>query len=120
MKMRYSASIIWSEHDGTYLARVSELPGCLADGQTPQEAIANLVVIAEEWIEVAKEEGREIPEPMTAERLRTEAEKAHAQLQTLVQSAVVEAIEKQKREASSVPGWRGDPAEFELVEKPRT
>ena len=42
----------------------SELPGCMADGITREEALAKAeVVIKKEWIETAKELGREIPAP---------------------------------------------------------
>ena len=36
---------------------------CAADGATYQEALANVEVIIQEWIETAKQEGRPIPEP---------------------------------------------------------
>ena len=44
-------------------AKQPELPGCMADGRTKQEALNNLERIAEEWIETARELGRLIPEP---------------------------------------------------------
>ena len=40
-----------------------ELPGCLADGRTHEEALQNAGVIIDEWIETARELGRTIPEP---------------------------------------------------------
>lgn len=46
-----------------YIAQVPELPGCMADGATYQEALANVEAIIEEWIEIARESGRPIPEP---------------------------------------------------------
>ena len=55
--------IYWSDEDNCYLAEVPELPGCMADGKTRAEAVANAEVIISEWIEVAKEDGRTIPEP---------------------------------------------------------
>jgi len=42
---------------------VPELPGCMADGRTYQEALSNAEVIISEWIETAKEIGRPIPQP---------------------------------------------------------
>jgi len=51
----------WSEEDQAF--KVPELPGCMADGATYQEALANVQVIIQEWIETARELGRPIPEP---------------------------------------------------------
>lgn len=60
---KYEVIIYWSEEDHAYLAEVPELPGCAADGATYQEALANVEVIIQEWIETAQELGRPIPEP---------------------------------------------------------
>ena len=62
MNNKYEIIIYWSEEDNAYLAEVPELPGCMADGQTYQEALANAERIVQEWIETAKELGRPIPE----------------------------------------------------------
>jgi predicted RNase H-like HicB family nuclease len=40
-----------------------ELPGCMPDGKSYEEVVKNIKVIADEWIETAKELGREIPVP---------------------------------------------------------
>jgi predicted RNase H-like HicB family nuclease len=61
--MKYGLMIYWSQEDGAFIAEVPELPGCMADGKTYQEAVANVEVIIREWIETAKELGRPIPEP---------------------------------------------------------
>jgi predicted RNase H-like HicB family nuclease len=64
MKMiRYEVIIYWSEEDQAFIAEVPELPGCMADGASYQEALANAEVIAKEWIETARELNREIPKP---------------------------------------------------------
>ncbi len=55
--------IYWSEDDGTFVAEVPELPGCMADGASYQEALANTELIIQEWMETAREIGRGIPEP---------------------------------------------------------
>ena len=60
---KYEIIIYWSEEDNAYIADVPELPGCMADGATYQEALANAEVIIAEWIETANEVGRTIPEP---------------------------------------------------------
>jgi len=60
---KYEIVIHWSEEDRAYIAEVPELPGCAADGATYQEALANVEVVIEEWMETAMELGRPIPEP---------------------------------------------------------
>ena len=61
--IRYEIIIFWSAEDEAFIAEVPELPGCMADGSTYQEALANAEQIIDEWLETAKELGRPIPEP---------------------------------------------------------
>jgi predicted RNase H-like HicB family nuclease len=63
MAHKYEVIIFWSKDDQAFIAEVPELPGCAADGQSHQEALANAEVVIKEWIETAKELGRPIPEP---------------------------------------------------------
>lgn len=63
MSIRYELIIYWSEEDQAFIVDVPELPGCMADGQTYQEAVTHAQVVIEEWIETARELGRAIPEP---------------------------------------------------------
>ncbi len=63
MGSKYEIIIFWSEEDGTFVAEVPELPGCMADGQTHQEALSNAEQIIQEWIETAEELGRSVPAP---------------------------------------------------------
>jgi predicted RNase H-like HicB family nuclease len=60
---KYEVIIYWSESDQAFVAEVPELAGCAADGKTYQEALANVEVVIGDWIETAKELGREIPQP---------------------------------------------------------
>jgi predicted RNase H-like HicB family nuclease len=60
---RYELIIYWSDVDGSFIAEVPELPGCMADGATYNEALQNVQVVIKEWVETARELGREIPEP---------------------------------------------------------
>ena len=62
-KWKYEIIIYWSEEDQAYIAEVPELPGCTADGKTYKQALANVEVIIQEWIETAKELRRPVPEP---------------------------------------------------------
>jgi predicted RNase H-like HicB family nuclease len=61
--IKYEVIIYWSEDDKAYLAEVPELPGCMADGATYQDALNNVEVIIREWIETAHELGKDVPEP---------------------------------------------------------
>jgi predicted RNase H-like HicB family nuclease len=63
MNSKYEIIMYWSEDDGAYIAEVPELPGCMADGKTYQEALANAERIIQEWIDTAKELGRTVPDP---------------------------------------------------------
>lgn len=58
---KYEIIIFWSDEDKSFIAEVPELSGCMADGKTYQKALSNAEIIINEWIETAKELGREIP-----------------------------------------------------------
>ncbi len=60
---KYELVMWWSEDDNAYLIEVPELPGCMADGGTYEEALANVQVVIQEWVEMAKSLGREVPQP---------------------------------------------------------
>jgi predicted RNase H-like HicB family nuclease len=62
--LKYHLDIYWSEADNAFIAAVPELPGCMADGATYEDVINNVQVIIQEWIEVAIEFNRPIPEPV--------------------------------------------------------
>ena len=62
-QIRYQIILYWSNEDQAFIAEVPELPGCAADGETYQEALQNVEIVMQEWIETAKELGRPIPEP---------------------------------------------------------
>ncbi len=63
MEARYEMIIYWSDEDEAFVVEVPELPGCMADGPTYQEAVANAEVVIQEWIDVAQELRRPIPQP---------------------------------------------------------
>ena len=60
---KYQIIIYWSEEDEAFIAEVPELPGCAADGASYAEALADAEVVIQEWIETAKDLGREVPKP---------------------------------------------------------
>ena len=63
MSIKYELIIYWSDEDDSFVVEVPELPGCMADGETYEQAAANAQQVIEEWIETARELGRPIPEP---------------------------------------------------------
>lgn len=63
MSIKYELIIYWSSEDEAFIVEVPELPGCMADGETYEAAVANAKQVITEWIETARELGRPIPEP---------------------------------------------------------
>ena len=63
MNSRYELVIFWSQDDDCFVVEVPELPGCMSDGKTYQEAVSNAEGVIAEWIETARALGRLIPEP---------------------------------------------------------
>lgn len=63
MRVKYELIIYWSDKDEAFVVDVPELPGCMADGKTYREAVANVERVIEEWIETAHGLGRYVPEP---------------------------------------------------------
>jgi predicted RNase H-like HicB family nuclease len=61
--IKYELIIYWSEQDQAFVVEVPELPGCIADGKTYEEALKNAEIVIKEWVETAKSIGRDIPEP---------------------------------------------------------
>jgi predicted RNase H-like HicB family nuclease len=60
---KYEVILYWSDEDGAFIAEVPELPGCAADGDTRQEALAAAEIAISEWLETARELGRPVPKP---------------------------------------------------------
>jgi predicted RNase H-like HicB family nuclease len=57
MTLRYEIILYYSQEDEAFIAEVPELPGCAADGETYQEALQNVEIIMQEWIETAQDLG---------------------------------------------------------------
>jgi antitoxin HicB len=64
-KLEYPVLIepLSAEDGGGFLANVPDLPGCMSDGETPEEAILNVRDAIAGWIETAREMGRPVPRP---------------------------------------------------------
>ena len=61
--IKYEIIIFWSEVDNAFIAEMPELAGCMADGSSYEEAIANAQIVINQWIETAIAIGRDIPKP---------------------------------------------------------
>jgi len=59
----YHINIFWSDEDGCYVADIPDLVSCSALGQTPEQALAELAVARETWLEAARCEGKPIRAP---------------------------------------------------------
>jgi len=60
----YHINIFYSEEDGGYIADIPDLEACSAFGDTPEEALRQVEIAKEAWLEAARAEGKPIPEPM--------------------------------------------------------
>ncbi|MGO9482323.1 MAG: type II toxin-antitoxin system HicB family antitoxin [Candidatus Kryptoniota bacterium] len=60
---KYELVLYWSADDESFVVEVPELPGCMADGKTYSEAVKNVQIAIDEWIDTAKELGRDVPNP---------------------------------------------------------
>ena len=65
MALEYTVHIerLAESDGGGYLAVVPDLPGCMSDGATPEEALRNVQEAIESWIKAAKEWKMEVPKP---------------------------------------------------------
>lgn len=100
-----------ADEGGGYLIEFPDLPGCISDGETVDEAIANGMEAKQAWLAVAREEDRAIPEPggqMSGKwvqrvpkslhsRLVERAEREGVSLNMLVVSLIAEGLGKRKR-----------------------
>mgnify|MGYP001585078017 CR=1 FL=1 len=60
---QYALVIWYSKEDEAYLVEAPELPGCMADGETPEEAVQAAQTAIRLWIEAARKLGRPVPQP---------------------------------------------------------
>lgn len=63
MENKYEIILYWSKDDNTVIAKVPELAGCMADGESYKEALVNVEIVIGQWLETAKSLGRNIPLP---------------------------------------------------------
>lgn len=62
-KYKYEIIIYWSNEDDAFISDVPELPGCMAHGDTPEDALKNGKEAIQLWIDTAEEFGDFVPEP---------------------------------------------------------
>ena len=60
--IKYHIDIFYSEEDGGYIANIPDLECCSAFGKTPMEALKEVLVAQELWLESARENGITIPD----------------------------------------------------------
>ena len=61
--MRYHINIFWYEPDGQFVADIPDLASCSASGDTPQEALREVLVAQDLCLEGLRALGRKVPEP---------------------------------------------------------
>ncbi len=66
MSHQYEILIQWSDEDRAFVARVPELPGCMAHGSTKTTANENIKQAIALWLDTAREYGDAVPEPQRA------------------------------------------------------
>ncbi len=59
----YHINIFYSEEDEGYIADIPDLVACSAFGSTPEEALREVNIAKQAWLEAARAEGKTIPEP---------------------------------------------------------
>ena len=60
---KYEIIIYWSDSDKVFIAEIPELKGCVAHGDTQDEALREVNTVAKEWLKMAQEKGWQIPQP---------------------------------------------------------
>lgn len=59
----YHINIFYSEEDGGYIADIPDIEACSAFGKTPAEALEQVEIAKQAWLEAARDERKPIPEP---------------------------------------------------------
>jgi predicted RNase H-like HicB family nuclease len=59
---KYAIIVVWSDEDAAWIAEAPDLEACAAHGSTPEQAVAELRVAMDLWLEVAREKGKPIPD----------------------------------------------------------
>ncbi len=62
-KLNYKMEIEFNPEEKAYFVNFPELPGCMADGKTPNEAVKEAIKVKNKWLEIALKSGWSVPEP---------------------------------------------------------
>lgn len=65
---KYSINLEWSVEDESYIATIQEFPGLSAFGEDPEEAVKEAITAAKGFLNIIKEDGDEIPEPIVKKK----------------------------------------------------
>jgi len=104
------------DEGGGYLLEYPDIPGCMSDGETVEEAIANGREALRDCIEVFRESGRKLPKPRVEAaqwrqrlprtlylKLTKQAESEGVSINSLVTAIIAEAIGSKRAERRRVP-----------------
>ena len=98
----YGVIIFWSDDDAAFIASVPELPGCTAHGETRALAIEQIEIAIQNWLDTAREIGREIPSPPKdmADHIKELDQKAEQTIKAGIEKAMPLIVEVLTREMS--------------------
>lgn len=113
---RFEMRPLSDEEGGGWLVVYPDLPGCMSDGETPEETMKNGQDALECWLQACREAGREIPLPKTAAesrfspripqslhaRLLSTAKQEGVSMNTLVSSFLAECLGRKEVKSGSV------------------
>ena len=104
------------DEGGGYLLEYPDIPGCMSDGETVEEAIANGREALRDCIEVFRESGRKLPKPRVEAaqwrqrlprtlylKLTKQAESEGVSINSLVTAIIAEAIGSKRAERRRAP-----------------
>ena len=98
----YGVIIFWSDDDAAFIASVPELPGCMAHGETRALAIEQIEIAIQNWLDTAREIGREIPSPPKdmADHIKELDQKAEQTIKAGIEKAMPLIVEVLTKEMS--------------------
>lgn len=115
--LNYRLNFYFSEEDKVWVVEYPELPGCIAHGETKEEALANADTAKRDWLRVLSETDRPIPEPRAQleysgrlllrmpksvhERLAKEAERENVSLNKLIVQIISEELGRRTGEKTA-------------------